>query len=110
MIRKVSRGVTRMEILPIGTVVTLNNGKQELMITARFPLYNDEGVVGYFDYASCFYPQGQFNEGNYFFNAEDVQTIHFTGYSSEEEKELQKVIKEQLASLPYPKLDIKGTL
>lgn len=55
-----------MELLPIGTVVTLNDGEQELMITARFPLYDNNGTVGYFDYAGCFYPQGQFNEGNYF--------------------------------------------
>ena len=28
-----------MELLPIGTVVLLKNGEQELMITSRFPLY-----------------------------------------------------------------------
>ena len=99
-----------MELLPIGTVVTLNNGEQELMITARFPLYNNNGEIGYFDYAGCFYPQGQINEGNYFFNSEDIQTIHFTGYVSEAEQELQKNIMEQLKSTPYPKLDIKETL
>lgn len=44
-----------MELLPIGTVVTLKNGEQELMITARFPLYNNNGEIGYFDYAGCFY-------------------------------------------------------
>ncbi|WP_339099340.1 hypothetical protein IGL98_000240 [Enterococcus sp. DIV0840] len=99
-----------MELLPIGTVVTLNDGEQELMITARFPLYDNNGTVGYFDYAGCFYPQGQFNEGNYFFNSEDIKTIHFTGYISEEEQELQKNIKQQLKSTTYKKLSIKETL
>ncbi|MGK0551859.1 DUF4176 domain-containing protein [Enterococcus faecalis] len=99
-----------MDLLPIGTVVTLNNGEQELMITARFPLYNNEGNIGYFDYAGCFYPQGQFNEGNYFFNEEDIQTIHFTGYISEAEKELQATIQEQLRSTPYQKLNIQETI
>ena len=29
-----------MELLPIGTMVTLNDGEQELIITAQFPLYD----------------------------------------------------------------------
>lgn len=99
-----------MKLLPIGTVVTLNDGEQELMITARFPLYDNNGIVGYFDYAGCFYPQGQFNEGNYFFNSEDIQTIHFTGYITEEEQEIQKNIEKQLKSTPYKKLAIKETI
>lgn len=99
-----------MELLPIGTVITLNNGEQELMITARFPLYNNDGDIGYFDYAGCFYPQGQFNEGNYFFNAGDIQMIHFTGYISDEELELRKNIQEQLKSTPYKRMDILDTL
>lgn len=96
-----------MQLLPIGTVVTLNNGDQELMITARFPLYNNDGEIGYFDYAGCFYPQGQFDDNSYFFNVEDIETVHFIGYVSPAETELQKTIREQLKTTPYPKLVLK---
>ena len=37
-------------LLPIGTVVRLHNGTIDVMIIGRFPLYNQEGTIGYFDY------------------------------------------------------------
>ena len=36
-------------LLPIGTVVRLHNGTIDVMIIGRFPLYNQEGTIGYFD-------------------------------------------------------------
>ena len=38
------------DILPIGSVVQLKNGEVKLMIINRFPLFNKEGTIGYFDY------------------------------------------------------------
>lgn len=40
-------------LLPIGTVVRLHNGTIDVMIIGRFPLYNQEGTIGYFDYVAC---------------------------------------------------------
>ena len=37
-------------ILPIGSIVQLKNGEVKLMILNRFPLYNNNGEIGYFDY------------------------------------------------------------
>ena len=37
-------------LLPIGTVVRLHNGTIDVMIIGRFPLYNQEGTIGQFDY------------------------------------------------------------
>jgi len=99
-----------MKIYPIGTVVTLVNGEQELMITARFPLYDNSGKIGYFDYAGCFYPQGQMNGENYFFNEEDIDHVHFTGYINGEEEEISKSLKEKIKEIPYPKIDITENL
>lgn len=36
-------------ILPIGTIVRLHNGAIDVMIIGRFPLYNQEGTISYFD-------------------------------------------------------------
>lgn len=99
-----------MNIYPIGTVVTLVNGQQELMITARFPLYENNGKMGYFDYAGCFYPQGQLNGENYFFNTEDIDNVHFIGYITDEEKAIQIGLEDKIKSIPYPKIDIEETL
>lgn len=95
-----------MNILPIGTVVTLNNGKQKVMVISRFPLYNNEGEIGYFDYAGCLYPQGQVNQENFFFNEEDIKEIHFTGYVSEEEEQLKMKFEEEMGNIKYPKLSV----
>ena len=37
-------------LVPIGTVVRLHNGTIDVKIIGRFPLYNQEGTIGYFDY------------------------------------------------------------
>lgn len=99
-----------MNIYPIGTVVTLVNGEQELMITARFPLYENNGKIGYFEYAGCFYPQGQLNGENYFFNTEDIDTVHFIGYITAEEESIQSGLADKIKSIPYPKIEITDTL
>ena len=39
------------KILPIGSVIQLHNGEVKLMIISRFPLYNNHGTIGYFDYS-----------------------------------------------------------
>lgn len=56
-----------MEVLPIGRVVRLKNGDIKLMILNRAPLYNQNGVIGYFDYSACIYPAGKIEEQVYFF-------------------------------------------
>lgn len=98
-----------MKIYPIGTVVTLTNGEQELMITSRFPLYNNNGEIGYFEYGGCLFPQGQMNENNFFFNEEDIETIHFKGYESSDEKELREELSSKIAEIKYPKIAVKET-
>lgn len=95
-----------MNILPIGTVVQLSREKEQLlMITSRFPLYNRQGEIGYFDYASCLYPQGQTSQENFFFNTEDIDVVLFEGYINESEKELQTHIHNEIKHITYPKFD-----
>lgn len=96
-----------MRILPIGAVVKLVNGHQYLMITARFPLYSSKGRMGYFDYASCLYPEGQINENNFFFNNEDIDEIIFEGFITDEEKKLRTKLITESKKIKYQKLSIK---
>ena len=75
-----------MNILPIGTVVRLKNGTQKIMIINRGALFNNEGIIGYFDYSACLYPYGQTQQNVYFFNEEDIDEIYYRGYIDESEK------------------------
>ena len=53
-------------LLPLGSVVRLNKGELKIMIISRLPLYNNEGTIGYFDYAACVYPTGQADQQVHF--------------------------------------------
>ena len=90
-----------MNVLPIGSVIRLKDGEQKIMIISRAPLYNNEGTIGYFDYAGCLYPQGQNSH-------EDIEEIYFTGYVDEMEKEFLKQYELQKDKIKYPKLKIKA--
>lgn len=93
-------------LLPIGTVVRLHNGTIDVMIIGRFPLYNQEGTIGYFDYVACLYPTGVANEELLYFNQENIEKMIFEGYHSKKEDELQELFKNQKDSIKYPKLKV----
>ena len=93
-------------LLPIGTVVRLHNGTIDVMIIGRFPLYNQEGTIGYFDYVACLYPTGAANEELLYFNQENIEKVICEGYHSEKEDELQELFKKQKDSIKYPKLKV----
>ena len=91
-----------MDILSIGTVVVLKGGKHKLMITARTPLENRDGTIGYYDYGACLYPEGQVNNKTYFFNTEDIEEVIFEGYCDENEIKCKEIFKEKICSIKYP--------
>lgn len=93
-----------MEILPLGTVVTLKKSQnsQKAMIISRFPLMQRDGEVGYFDYGACAFPQGKINNQDFFFNSEDIKEINFRGCDQFKEKEYSEYLKEQLSNTDYP--------
>jgi len=95
-----------MSLLPLGSVVKLKNGKQKVMITVRLPLYNNEGTIGYFDYGSCLYPNGQVDYKTYFFNESDIEKVFFRGYIDESEESFQKKYKNELKNIQYQKLNL----
>lgn len=95
-----------MMLLPLGSVVKLKNGDIKLMIISRAPLYEQDGVIGYFDYSSCIYPTGQVENQTYFFNNENIEKVYFEGYKDEQEKLFQKQYEDKIKEVQYPKLSI----
>ena len=78
--------------LTIGSVVQLQNGNTKVMIINRFPLHNNRGTIGYFDYSACLYPSGNTDNQVYFFNHENFYKIWFEGYIDKAEEKLQRNI------------------
>ncbi|MCL1631987.1 DUF4176 domain-containing protein [Sporolactobacillus sp. CPB3-1] len=95
-----------MKLLPIGSVVRLKNGDVKLMILNRAPLYNKNGIIGYFDYSACTYPAGKVEDQVYFFNHENIEEIYFEGYIDEEEKVFQEKYQLKVKDMPYIKFHI----
>ncbi|MDY6215279.1 DUF4176 domain-containing protein [Actinobacillus porcinus] len=92
-----------MNILPLGSIVTLKNAKKEkkFMIVVRNAILTLEGIKGYTDYAACFYPVGV--EGNlHYFNQENIKEVLFIGYIDDVEKEYQSWYLTR--EINYPKL------
>ena len=95
-----------MSILSIGSVIRLNEGDRKLMIINRAPLYNDNGIIGYFDYSACLFPEGYTNQQVYFFNNEDIAEIYLEGYVDEIEEKFRAAYDEQISKITYPKFSI----
>ena len=81
------------ELLPIGSVVLLNNGQKKLMIFGRKQIQVATGNA--WDYIACLYPEGNISADlNYMFNHEDIKEVFFTGYVDEEEIKFQEILQE----------------
>lgn len=72
-------------LLPLGTIVVLNNGEKKIMIFGRKQI--EAKTQKLFDYVACLYPEGNINEEYcYLFNHSDIREIIFRGYSDVDEE------------------------
>ncbi|MHC4025210.1 DUF4176 domain-containing protein [Streptococcus sp. KHUD_018] len=93
--------------LTIGSVVQLQNGNTKVMIINRFPLHNNRGTIGYFDYSACLYPSGNTDNQVYFFNHGNIDKIWFEGYIDEAEEQLQEKYIVEKKNISYPRLTLE---
>ncbi|MFS0635122.1 DUF4176 domain-containing protein [Mesobacillus foraminis] len=83
-------------LLPIGTVVSLNNLNQPMMIYGRMQTQN--GAESIWDYVGCPYPLGFISkEYNVFFDHKQIEAVLFKGYESPQEQELRDALSGELA-------------
>ncbi|MGN0555261.1 MAG: DUF4176 domain-containing protein [Candidatus Fimenecus sp.] len=74
------------ELLPIGSVVLLKNGKKRLMIIGV--KQTDLQTNTEYDYLSVLYPEGFVNpETTFFFNHDAIEHIFFLGMNDNERTE-----------------------
>ena len=70
-------------LLPIGSVVLLKEGKKRLMIFGVKQTDNSTSIE--YDYIAVMYPEGNIGEaGQYMFNHYDIEKVFFEGYQDEE--------------------------
>ena len=77
------------KLLPIGSVVLLNNGTKMIMITGFYLMpANDNSKV--YDYCGCLFPEGVISsEQNLLFDHKQIAKVCYMGFTSSEEKEFK---------------------
>lgn len=92
------------ELLPIGTVVTLNKGSKRLMIFGIIQTMDnnpDQEKNGEYDYIGVPYPEGNMGQDfQYLFNHSDIERIHFRGFEDIERQEFIYKLGQYYRSAP----------
>ena len=84
-----------MNLLPIGSVVLLNNANKRVMICGR--IQTDVATGKKYDYSACYYPEGLINSNEMFlFNNEDIKKLYFIGFQDAEELAFRNFVEEKL--------------
>lgn len=81
------------KFLPLGSVVLLEGGQKELMITG-YCMETPDNPGKTYDYSGCIYPEGMISSKlTCVFDHSQIKEIYFSGYSNEKGKEfLDKLV------------------
>lgn len=89
---------TIQQILPLGTIVTLQGGNKKVMIIGRIQQDVKTGKI--YDYCSCCYPEGYLAKDElYLFQQEDIHRIHYVGMQEDEEFAFRGFLEDKLCEL-----------
>lgn len=94
-------------LLPLGSVVYLNEGITPLMIGIRQPIIQLEGEQCYFDYAAFSQITGITVEEIAYFNNEDISEVVAEGYVGKDEDRVLAALnewREKNSSIPKGKV------
>lgn len=82
----------RIEYLPIGSVVYLNDGTKKLMIVSRGIIAPNGDKVVFFDYGGVLYPEGITDDKMAYFQHDAISKIVFEGFrDSDDEATVEKI-------------------
>ncbi len=90
----------RIDYLPLGSVVYLNEGNKKLMIVARGLITNSGDEPLFFDYGGIQYPEGIVDDQMAYFQHDAIEKIVFKGYSDLDDEATVNKINAFLESHP----------
>lgn len=92
-----------IDYLPLGSVVILKGGIQELLIISRGINVKRNDEVLFFDYGGVLYPEGLLGDQMAYFNHDGIETVVFEGYNDNKSKVLAENINRYLMKNPQIK-------
>lgn len=82
-------------LLPIGSVVLLNNSNKRVMIVGRLQKNTETGVL--WDYSACLYPEGMINPSELIlFNDDQIHSVYFIGFQDLEALKFQELLNKNI--------------
>jgi hypothetical protein len=97
-------------MLPIGSIVYLNEGTSKLMIINRGPIIELDGEQKMFDYSACVYPQGLVADSVLYFNEENIDEVIYEGFKDSDEDRFHSLYKQWLVENEVQKGVVSGPL
>ena len=87
--------MTFKDLLPIGSVVLLQEGVRKIMIIGLMPVKRkDDGSTIMYDYLGVPYPEGYVGEGScLLFMHDKIQNVYFTGFEDMERELFVKTVE-----------------
>lgn len=93
--------ISKVDFLPLGSVVVLKGGAQKAVIIARGLVANLTGEPLFFDYGGVLYPQGLVGENILYFNSEDIRKTLHEGYRDDDDDLVVTSIHEWMEVSPF---------
>ncbi|MBQ8327758.1 MAG: DUF4176 domain-containing protein [Lachnospiraceae bacterium] len=97
---------SRIDYLPLGSVVILKGGVQKIVIISRGLVTAATEPAGFFDYGGCVYPQGIIGDHILYFNHKDIVKVVFSGYSDDDDKMMVDNINEWFQNSDFEYADV----
>ena len=97
------------ELLPLGSIVYLEDGTQKLVIIGRGVIFDDPETQekAFADYMGVFYPSGFQMDSTLFFQHENIDKVIFKGFKDDEETRFLEIYHKWKSELGVPKKIIK---
>lgn len=84
--------------LPLGSIVTLENGNKKIMICGRIQEHVEQQQL--YDYCACLYPEGIIDPKElYLFNNNQIDRVYFIGMQDEDEFAFRDFMEKQLTTI-----------
>jgi len=95
------------DFLPLGSIVNVKGNTKKMMIIARGLGIKQEGILKYYDYGACLYPEGMVGDTLMYFNHNGIQRVFFEGFSDDDNLMHLETLTENLRDSTIEKGDPK---
>lgn len=97
-------------MLSLGSVVYLKDGNQPILIIGRGQVITINDNQYFCDYTGCPFPNGINQDGNLYFNEENIDEVLFEGFCNEAEERYASLLEREMKETTIEKLSVMKLL